>query len=214
MKVLFRQCAAGMAGLAILLFAGCSRSNVQPAGTQSSQAAAKAEAPPQIVPGKTAFWPMYKAAHGWASDVIVLRLTAKELTGYKNQDGKAGMWEAVFASPSLHQYRTYTYSIADVPPNIFKGVDAGLAMNWGGITRDAMPVDLSLFNVDSDAAYKAAAGDAAEWLKKNPDKEVTTLEVGDTSRFNAPVWYVMWGAKKAGYAAFVDANTGNVLKLK
>ena len=56
------------------------------------------------------------------------------------------MWEAMFASPSLHQYRVYSYAIVYSPPDIFKGVTAGLRMPWNGVTRDAMPVELTSFN--------------------------------------------------------------------
>jgi len=87
-------------------------------------------------------------------------------------------------------------------------------MPWGGVSRDAMPVDLTMFTVDSDEAYKAAAADAADWLKKNPGKQLATLEVGDTYKFAGPVWYAMWGNKTAGYTALVDASSGKVMKHK
>jgi len=74
-----------------------------------------------------------------------------------------------------------------------------------------MPIDVTLFNVDSDAAYTAAAGAATDWLKNNPGKGLSAFEVGDTSKFQVPVWYVMWGTKTAGYATIVDASTGKVL---
>ena len=53
-----------------------------------------------------------------------------------------------------------------------------------------------------------------DWLKKNPDKPITTMELGDTFRFQGPVWYLVWGTDKVGYAAYVDANTGTVRKHK
>jgi hypothetical protein len=197
--------------LAILL-AGCSSSS-QPAAP-SAQTATQPAAAPDIVTAKTAFWPMYKEAHSWANDVVVIRLTAKPVPGFQNHAGKAALWEAVFASPSLKTYRIFTNSIASVPPNIFKGVTAGLALSWAGATRDAMPIDLSLFTVDSDAAFTAASADAADWLKKNPGKDLAALELGDTWKFPGPVWYVMWGTKTSGYATFIDASTGRVLKRR
>jgi hypothetical protein len=211
MRTLLKPCVFGVI-LAALLFAGCAQTPISPAPGDQPQAAAKPAAPPQVVAAKTAFAPMYTAARAWASDVVMLRVTAKELPGFKNSAGMAGQWEAVFASPSLRQYRTFTYSIANVPPDTFKGVVAGLAMPWAGVTRDVMPVDLDEFSVDSDVVYKAAAADAADWLKKNPDKPLSTFEMGDTYKFQTPVWYVVWGSKKSGYATFVDASSGKVVK--
>lgn len=193
---------------AALLLAGCSRSS-NPA--PPAQPAAQPAAAPAIVTAKTAFWEMYKSAHAWASDAQLIRLSEKSVPGYKNADGKAGMWEAAFGSPSLASYRIFTYAIIDSPPTISKGVAAGLALPWSGATRDAMPVDLTSFNIDSDAAATAAAGDAAAWIKANPGKELSDLELGETYKFPNPVWYVMWGTKAAGYATIVDANTGKVL---
>ena len=198
---------------AALFLAGCS-STTPSSAPQPAAETPPAAATPQIVTGKTAFWEMYKTAHAWASDAQPIRLTMKEVPGYKNEAGKAGMWEAVFGSASLGSYRTFSYSIADVPPHISKGVAAGLSLPWKGPSRDAMAIDTSMFNVDSDAAYAAAAADAAETLKKQPNLAITDFEVGDTYKFSAPVYYILWGTKKAGYAVLVDASSGKVLKGK
>lgn len=212
MGAVFKQCAVS-AVVAMLLLAGCVEKTKTTVTDESKTARAPA-GPPQLVTGKTAFWLMYTPARHWSTDILTLRLTPKEVPGFKNEGGKAAMWEAMFASPSLHQYRVYSYAIASSPPDIFKGVSAGLRVPWNGITRDAMPVELTSFNVDSDAAYQTAAADGAAWLKKNPDKPLTALALGNTFRFQAPVWYLMWGDKKSGYVAYVDANSGKVLKQK
>jgi hypothetical protein len=196
-----------------VVLTGCSSSSNSSSPSPAPAVTTQAAAAPQIVTGKTAFWEMYKTAHAWASDAEPMRLTMKDVPGYKNAAGKAGMWEAVFGSNSLRSYRTFTYSIVDAPP-ISKGVATGLALPWGGPTRDAMPIDTSMFSVDSDAAYAAAATDAAEVLKKQPKLQVTEFEAGDTYKFSTPVWYILWGTKKAGYAAIVDASSGKVMKSK
>ena len=146
----------------LLLLSGCSQSPAP------STAATNPPAPPQTITAKTAISPLYKAALAWSGDVQIMHMTTREVPGFKNEAGKAAMWEAAFGSPSKHQLRVYTYSIATALPQIHKGVDAGLPLAWAGQTRDAMPIDLGLFSVDSDAAYQAAAADAAPWLAKNP----------------------------------------------
>ena len=207
-----KQCAVS-AVVAMLLLAGCVETNKTPVTDESKTARAPA-GPPEPVAAKTAFWPMYTAARHWSTDIEILRLTPREVPGFKNEAGKAAMWEAMFASPSLHQYRVYSYAIASSPPDIFKGVSAGIREPWAGVTRDTMAVELTSFNIDSDAAYQAAAADGAAWLKKNPDKALSSFALGNTYRFQAPVWYLMWGDKKSGFVAFIDANSGKVLKQK
>jgi len=200
-------------GAAVLLLAGCS----QPPKATSDDADVKAQAPagpPEPVTAKTAYWPMYMSARTWTTDFVTLRVAEKEVPGFKNENGKAAMWEATFASPSQQEYRTYTYAIAAHPPDIYKGVVVGRGLPWSGVTRAAMPIQSSDFNVDSDAAYKAAATEAAAWLKKNPDKKLTTFELGNAYKYQAPVWYLMWGTKTSGYAVFVNASTGAIVKGK
>lgn len=199
--------------VAVLFLAGCSQTTTPPVGEVSGAAKVSA-GPPVLVSGKTAYWPMYKSAHGWASDVVIVRLSAKEVPGFTNDAGKAAMWTASFGSPSRHEYRVDTYAIASALPDIHKGARDGLRLPWGGVTRDAMPIDFSSVTVDSDAAYQSAAADAAAWLKKNPGKKLTAFELGNASKFNVPVWYLMWGDKKSGYVVFVDAMNGKVLKGK
>jgi hypothetical protein len=212
MSPALKQCAVSAMAVAVLLLVGCSQSTNPSANNESK--AAKEAGPPELVTAKTAFWPMYTSARRWTPDLVIMRMTPKEVPGFKNEAGKAAMWQAVFASPSLHQYRVYSYAITAALPDIHKGVVAGLRLPWNGTTRDAMPIELSSFNVDSDAAYQTAASDASTWLKKNPDKALSSFELGDTYRFQAPVWYLVWGDKKSGYVAFVDANTGKALNKK
>jgi hypothetical protein len=211
MSTLLKRSAISAMAVAVLLFAGCSQSTTPSSDSEAAKAPA---GPPQVVTAKTAFGPMYKSALAWSSDVQILRMTPREVTGFTNGAGKAALWEAAFASANKRQLRVYFYAIATVPPDVHKGVNANIALPWAGPSRDAMPIDLALFSVDSDGAYQAAAADADAWLKKNPTKTLTTIELGSNYKFRAPVWYVSWGDKKLGYIAFVDATSGNVYKSK
>lgn len=211
-RVVFRNAAFALT-FAGLLSVGCSPST-PPATTPAATPAASTATAPTVVAAKDPFWAMYKSAHEWAPDVVAIRISQRDLQGYKNEAGKAGLWEAAFGSPSLHKYRIYTYAVADAAPSVFKGVTAGMPRVWGGETRDAMAIDLTVFNVDSDAAYQAASASAAGWLKSNPGKELTALELGQTYKFSGPVWYSQWGTKAAGYSVLVDATTGKPLGHK
>ncbi|HEY0264431.1 MAG TPA: hypothetical protein VGC07_07895 [Granulicella sp.] len=203
--------------MAVLLFAGCNSSSTPAANTSTSTAesAPKPAATAEPVAGETALWPMYTAAHGMAPDVAILRLTSKEVPGFTQQDGKAAAWVATFASPSTRIFRVDTYSIVSKPPDFYRGTSAGVKQPWRGESRDEMPLDTSTLSVDSDAAYKTAVADpdTAAWLKKNPDKKLTLIELGNVFRYHAPVWYLTWGdAKSGGYAVYVNATTGKVIK--
>ena len=201
-----------LTAIAALLLAGCSQST--PQSDSDASAAPKPAAPTGPVAAKTAFYPMYTAAHTWAPDVMILRVAAKDVPGFTNGAGKAAMWEATFGSPSQAKYRVDQYAITTVLPDIHKGATAGLKLPWGGLPHDAQSIDIATFNVDSDAAYNAAAADAADWLKKNPDKKLSSIELDYVPKLHATAWFVMWGDQKSGYATYVDDNTGQVIKKK
>lgn len=194
---------------------GCSSDSAKTTGapTDADTAAKQAPAgPPEPVAAKAAFWQMYTPAHTWAADLVPISLKSGEVAGVKNTDGKAGVWTAVFGSPSQHAARTYIYSVADQLPDIAKGVKGQLAEAWAGPTSSVMTFQTADFTVDSDAAYKAAADKAGDWLKQkdNAQKSVS-LSLGAASRFPAPVWVILFGNSKSGFMAVVNATTGTIL---
>ena len=197
--------------VAALLLTSCSGGpKSTSAGAKSEAAEATEQTPSGPVSGKTAFWQMYKSAYAWAKDLQPLSLESKTMPGIKNEAGKAAMWEAKFGSPRKHQALTCTFAAAEYG-DVVKGVNVGHAMPWGGPRQNALPFATSDLGVDSDAVYKTALAKAEGWIKKHPGKEVS-FTLGNASRFPAPVWYVLWGDKKSGYAVMVNAKTGAVIK--
>lgn len=212
MSILLKRSALVGVAFALLLFGGCSSSSKT---STSDESAAKTPAtPPEIVTAKTAFLAMETAAMGWANDAALLEMKPQELTGFKNEAGKAALWEATFGSRSQHAQRVVTYAIVTILPSIHKGATMDLKQPWGGETQAVMAIDPSAFKIDSDAAYQTAVQDAAAWLKKNPDKKLTSIILGSAAKFHGPVWGVLWGDKKSGYIVYVDASTGKVVKGK
>lgn len=192
--------------IAVLLITACSEPPKETPATN------EASGPATPIPGKKAFWEMYKSAYSWANDMVPLKLESKELPGIKNDGGNAGMWSATFGSFRKHQYLVITYAVAPNPPDIYKGNNVGHPVPWGGPARDAMPFQGSDLVVDSDAAYKTALAQADSWLKKHPDKPISFQLANNPTRFATPVWYVLWGDNKSGYSVFVNAKTGDVAK--
>ena len=197
---------------AVVAMTACSEAPKPPSESKVETAAKKEPAgPPQPVTAKTAYWEMYKPARAWATDLLPLSVANIDVPGVKSEGGKAAMWTVVFVSPSRHEARTFSYSVVDSGTNIHKGVSAGGAESWSGSTAKSKPFQTSEFAIDSDAAYKAAYAKGEAWIKKHPDKAVA-FSLGAASRFPSPVWYVLWGNTKSGFAAFVNATTGTVMK--
>ncbi len=199
---------------AAMALSACSSEPAKTTETKTETDTTKKPAgPPEPVLAKTAFYEMYKPAFSWAADMQPLSLKSGEIDGIKNHDGKAGLWTAVFVSPSQRAARTYTYAVADQLPTITKGVKAEGTEAWAGPTAAVMSFQTSDFMTDSDAAYMTAAGKAADWLKEkeNAEKPVS-FSLGAASRFPSPVWYVLFGSTKAGFAVTINATTGSIIK--
>ncbi|MBS1856374.1 MAG: hypothetical protein JST11_13490 [Acidobacteria bacterium] len=178
----------------------------------AGKAAAKEPAkPPEAVTAQTAYYEMYKAGRAWATDLLALSVVSGEVPNIENEGGKAGLWTVTFVSPGRKEARIFTYAVANGEAGVLKGINVGGAVPWAGATPTSKTFANSEFLVDSDAAYKAAAEKAAGWLKTHPNMKAT-FHLGNASRYPAPVWYVMWGTTKNGYAALVNAVTGTVIK--
>jgi hypothetical protein len=205
-KVLFTATAT----VAALVLSACSQApkTAVKAEPEASKEPAKA---PEPVTAQLAFYEAYKPARTWATDLLALSVTSGEVPNIKNEDGKAGLWTIIFVSPSRKEARSFTYAVTNSGTDIRKGVTVSDELPWGGATRTSKPFSNSEFAVDSDAAYKTAFAKAEGWLKKHPN-ETPTFRLGNASRFAAPVWYIMWGTTKNGYAALVNATTGEIVK--
>jgi len=196
--------------VAALALSACSEAP-PPAAKVDTEKKEPAKAP-EAVSAQRAYYEMYKPARAWTNDLLALSVDSGEVPNIKNEGGKAGLWKAVFVSPSLKQARTFTYAVADSGTDIRKGMNIGNVMPWGGATPTSKPFSNSEFSVDSEAAYKAAAEAAAGWLSAHPGQAAPTFRLGNASRFAAPIWYIKWGTDKNGYAALVNATTGAVVK--
>ncbi len=196
--------------IAAMAMAACSEAPKAPANAEK-EASKEPARPPEAVTAQRAYYEMYKAGRAWATDLLALSVASGEVPGIKNEAGKAGQWTVTFVSPSRREARVFTYAVAKGENGVLQGMNVGNAMPWGGATPTSQTFSNSQFLVDSDAAYQAAAAKAESWLKAHPDTPVT-FRLGSAARYPAPVWYVMWGTTKNGYAALVNAVTGAVVK--
>ena len=195
--------------LAILSLSACSEApKTATVPEKPAQTKSEPEKPAEPVSAKTAFFEMYKVARSWAADLLPLSLVSNDVPGIKNEEGKAAMWTAIFVSPGRHEARTFSYAVV-TKGTVHKGVTVGDIQPWSGATPKSKPFQITEFVVDSDTAYKTAYQKAASWAKKHPDKGVAFF-LGNAARFPGPVWYLLWGNNKSGYAAYVNATTGVV----
>src|SRR5580658_8529703 len=119
--------AIAIAIVVLFLFA-CSGTPNNTSGSNSSAVKASEPVNSGPVTAITAYWQMYTSAYTWAPDEVLLRLEPKDVPSFTDGDGKAGIWQATFASPSKHEVRQLIYATAAHPPDIYQGVNVGHAI--------------------------------------------------------------------------------------
>ena len=178
----------------------------------AEQKAKEPPKPPEAVTALKAFWQMYGAARGWATDLETLQMSSIALPEIPAKDGKYPAWQATFVSPSKRSSRTFTYAVIE-SQGLFKGVFARHEDTYSGPHGQVSPFPIAALKVDSDAALAAAVKKSAQYMKKFPDKPVTFL-LERTKRFPNPAWRVIWGesVSSSDYSVYVDASTGEYLQ--
>ncbi len=189
--------------LSSLLYIGCS----EPAHPVAKK---EPEKPAEAVTGKSALFKMYQKARTWSGDALVLKLNSIHLADVPEVPGKAGAWQATFASTNLGKTQTYTFSVVEQEGNLHQGVFSLGDQAWSG---SAGAFDFRSASIDSDAAYKTADAKAADYDQKHPGMPISFL-LEKTTQFTNPVWRVIWGDSvgTSSFSIFVDASMGTFLE--
>ena len=202
----------GAFALAALFLAGCSDSPTPTVKVADAPVIKKAAAfPTGPVSGKTALYALDKEARNWAKDRKLITLSSSEVNGMPSEAGRYPMWTAVFVSETKGQSQSMIFSVVDQPPMINKGVTVKGENSWGGQRQDALSFEISDVPVDSDAAYATALNRAVGWSSRNPDKKPAFV-LGYSGNLPAPSWYILWGTRNNGYAAFIDGKKGTLIE--
>ena len=194
-----------------LWLAGCSDSPTPTPKTAAVSPKKAPEAPAGPVSGKTALYALDKEARVWAKDRLLISLVSSEVPSMPSEAGKYPMWTAVFVSELRGQAHNMIYSMVDQPPMINKGITVKGESSWGGQRQDALAFEISDAPVDSEAAYATALHKAVGWVSRNPGKK-PVFTLGYSGSLPAPSWYILWGTRSNGYAAFVNAQKGTVIE--
>ncbi len=197
---------AYLLGAAVVVITGCS----QPSATTTAQKK-EAEKPLEALTGRQAYQQMYVTARGWASDCQPVQLRNIPLSEVKAEPGKSGAWQCLFVSPGRNRSRTYTWSAIEAEGNLHRGVFAGPDESYSPSPQQRLFLTAAI-RTDSDEAYQTAAAKSADYLKKNPGKQVNFL-LEQTPRFPDLTWRIFWGETvgTSDYSVFIDATSGQFL---
>lgn len=191
----------GLALLALSFLSGCT--------TETAKAPPKPQ-PTETLTGRSAFQQLYVAARAWAGDIRPYKLESVAFGENNGHDGKAPLWKAAFASPSLRKSRPYSWSGLDSPDAPARGVTPGNE----DLYNPGNDFDIQFLKTDSDKAFEVAqkhGGDKV--LQADPKLPVTYLLDWNRGGNNL-VWHVIYGDSRnnAKMVLDVDASTGEFIR--
>ena len=163
--------------------------------------------------GRAAFQRMYVSARTWAPDTQPVRLESRP-NKEDPQDGRAGIWAAVFVSASKQNVRTYVWSGIATDPD--KGVSPGSMDYYSPANASTRPFDLNFLKVDSTKAFEVTGkkGGSA-LLKKDPHQPIKYMLFFDAPKGRL-LWRVLYGNSQsdAKLKILVSASSGDFVAIE
>ncbi len=186
--------------LAIGMMAGCTSQPSQPAPAEKAKPQA-----PEAITGWRGFHNCYIPARGWAGDAKLYRLQSQPSATANGRDGKSTTWRAGFASASMGETRTYTWSNGDVMP--------GAQDTYSPTNTSTKVFDIAFLKIDSDQALQTAQKHGGD--KQPADTPAIFVLDWDRSS-NGLVWHVIYGPDldNAKLRIAVNASSGDFIRVE
>ncbi len=202
-------------GLIFSLMIGCSSEPQKPT-TENKASETKPAFQPSYETGREALQKMYIAARSWSADVKPYRLESQPTKASNGQDGKAGIWQAGFASPAKRELKLFSWSGVKADDAPEPGINSRPADTYNPANTSTQIFDFAFLKIDSPQAFEEAQKHGGDKItKKSPDTQVF-YDLEWDGRKNSLYWRVLYGESKNDpkLAVDVDASTGLFLKVE
>lgn len=196
--------------VSLLWLNGCTSNTEKP---EESKPAAKTT---DLLTARSAFQKLYIAARGWNADAKPYRLESSVTSDGNGHDGKATIWRASFASPSMRSEKTYTWSgsAADGAPE--QGVNPGVEDSYSASNASTQIFDMAFLKIDSDQAFDTAQKHGGDKILEK-DSSTPVIYVCDWNHgTNTLVWHVIYGESRdnAKLTVSINASTGEFIRVE
>jgi hypothetical protein len=210
-----KECSLFIAVIMLILMVACTSEPQKPTENKPTSEA-KPAFQSSFETGRAALQRVYIAARNWSVDSRPYRLESQPTKDANGHDGKSGIWQAGFASPSKREIKLFSWSgiKADDAPE--PGINSRPADTYNPSNTSTQIFDLVYLKKDSTDAFEVAQKHGGEKiLKSSPDTQVF-YELDWNPRENKLYWRVIYGVSKNDpkLAVDVDASTGDFIKVE
>lgn len=196
-----KKLAVAVTLLFLAMVTGCTSSSNQPAPQPK---------PPEPLTGREAFQKMYIDARGWGGNIRPYQLQSQVSGDFKGKDGKAVIWQASFASASMHGSKSYTWSGIDAPDAPSRGITPGSQDSF----TPGNDFDIQFLKIDSDKAFEVAQKHGGDKILEQSPNTPVVYQLEWIRAESKLVWHVIYGGSRndAKLVADVDGTTGEFLR--
>lgn len=192
-----------------LLLVAC---DSEPDKTKENAGGAPKAAANQYESGRVAFQKCFLQARLWASDSQPFRLESQYTKDAPVDQGKAGVWEAAFASASRKGIKPFTWSGVKSDDAPAPGISGGTESDFNPANASTQPFDFLFLKQDSDKAFSVAQAHGGDKIMKKDPKTPVRFVLDWTPKEHKLKWHVVYGSGELRVA--VDATTGDFLKVE
>lgn len=201
-------------GIITATMLACS-STPQSSENKPSATAAKPAVSSTFETGRAGLQKMYIAARSWAVDSKPYHLQSQATKDANGQDGKSGIWQAGFASPSKGEIKLFSWSGLQGDDAPEPGINSRPPDTYSPANTSTQIFDIAFLKKDSTDAFEVAQKHGGDKLTaKTPDMQVF-YELQWDGRKNQLLWRVLYDSKNdPKLAVDVDASTGVFIKVE
>ena len=192
-----------------LLLVAC---DSEPEKPQEKAGTAPKAAANQYETGRVAFQKCFLQARLWAADAQPFRLQSQYTKDAPVEQGKAGVWEASFASASRRGMKAYTWSGVKEDGAPEPGISGGTESDFSPANANTQPFDFLYLKQDSDKAFTVAQAHGGDKIMKKDPKTPVHFVLDWSAQEKKLKWHVVYGDNALRVA--VDATSGDFLKVE
>ena len=191
---------------ALTLLLGC-EDNSKPAETEKPKPKG-----PELLTGRFGFYKMVVPAHTWARDAQPFTVESQVNSDATGKDGKAAIWRAAFASPTMRATKPYTWSGTDAQDAPARGINPSSDGDYNPNNSNTQVFDPAFLKIDTDKIFETAQKHGGEKLLAADPNTPINYRLSWDRNTNKLIWHVTYGDGKLRLE--VDATSGEFIRVQ
>lgn len=191
---------------ALTLLAGCD------SGTKPVEPVKTAPKPAELLTGRFGFYKMVVPAHTWARDAQPYSLESQLNSDATGKDGKAAIWRAGFASPSMRAIKPYAWSGTDAQDAPSRGINPSSDGDYTPNNSNTQVFDPAFLKIDTDKVFEISQKHGGEKILAAAPNTPINYRLAWDRNTSKLIWHVNYGDGKLQME--IDGTSGEFIRIQ